>query len=196
MHVATKLMHSHELAGRIRVDHRAKEVKGFFVAIDPKHVEWRLQDALDSRSADFLHAAWCLRAVFSKIFNITDAPPVDGEDPLASSSERLDWQLLWKAWLTNEPVLRRTCNGQDMVTAYKKALDGDVVEASKFRGDGCRPPRALVYNFLGLLKSDWASRAALWEGQSKEELYQDELACVSKWFAVPMVPWRKKDPKF
>ena len=97
VHVATKLMHSHELAGRIRVDRRAKEVKGFFVAIDPKHVEWRLQDALDSRSADFLHAAWSLRTVFSKLFNVTEARPVDGEDPLASSAETLDWQLLWKA---------------------------------------------------------------------------------------------------
>ena len=97
VHVATKLMHSHELAGRIRVDRRAKEVKGFFVAIDPKHVEWRLQDALDSRSADFLHAARSLRAVFSKLFNVTEARPVDGEDPLASSAETLDWQLLWKA---------------------------------------------------------------------------------------------------
>ena len=27
VHVATKLMRTHELAGRIRVDHRAKEVK-------------------------------------------------------------------------------------------------------------------------------------------------------------------------
>ncbi len=95
---------------------------------------------------------------------------MEGEEPLATSggaSERLEWQLLWKAWLSNEPVLRRTCNGQDMVTAYKKVLDGDMVEAAKFRRDGCRPPRALVYNFLGLFKSERASSAALW--QSKEE---------------------------
>ena len=44
-----------ELAGRIRVDHRAKDLKCFFVAIDPKHVELRLQDAVDSRSADCTH---------------------------------------------------------------------------------------------------------------------------------------------
>ncbi len=48
VHVVIKLMHAHTEAGRIVV---CSESKGFFIGIDPKHVEWRLQDALDTRSA-------------------------------------------------------------------------------------------------------------------------------------------------
>ena len=45
--------------------HRSKKVSGFH-----KRVGWRLQATLNSRSADFLHAAWALRASCLPEFSI------------------------------------------------------------------------------------------------------------------------------
>ena len=70
VHVVTKLLHAHHLQGMVSVQHLERIVSGFFVGIDPQHVEGRLQDALNAGSADFLLAAWSLRTMFSKSLGI------------------------------------------------------------------------------------------------------------------------------
>lgn len=191
VHVVTKLLHSHERDGRIKVKNETKEVSGFFVGVDPKHVEWRLQDALNSRSADFLHAAWALRTLFARVFNVhmveQDAPQ-DGSSSASNGELQGRWEETWEAWILNREVQISVKIGQRAAAAFRQCLNRELDGQAIFRSDGCVPPRALMSNFLSLMGCH-VEQKVLWEDKATGELYLEELAAFRAWFSKAMVPW-------
>ena len=192
VHVVTKLMHAHTEAGRIVVCSESKEVQGFFIGIDPKHVEWRLQDALDTRSADFLQAAWALRTLFSTLFNpsVHDDVNAPQEEAVAESTNPEEWVSVWCAWLLNDKVDKQVAAvGKSVTEAYKQSVRGEGQALALWRSDGKRPPRAVVSNFLSAIGCG-KCKGELWDDGDREASYMDELQAFSAWFAVPMAAWK------
>ena len=196
VHVATKLLHTHVAAGRIRVSEATKEAFGFYIGVDPKHVEWRLQDALDSRSGDFLHAGWALRTLFSHLFNVKVETTASGSnaadrdhvgDDSGEGAERQQWQESWEAFVMNGDVRSNVAAGKCAYAAFRRCLDGKPAAGDHFRHDQCLPPRALVYNVLGLLGCKEEQRD-LWDGKAVADLYLEELTAFTRWFSTAMVP--------
>lgn len=188
VHVITKLMHAHEAAGRIKISQATKEVFGFYVGIDPKHVEWRLQDALDSRSADFMHAGWALRTMFSKLFNPAARSMDEDLDVEMEDAAPQGWEHIWKAWLLNERVTASVKVGRDTAAAFQRALKGDAADAARFRADRCLPPRALLSNFLTLMGCKEEAKS-LWDVGSVEDTYLAEPKAFTQWFDKAIAAW-------
>ena len=180
------------LRAGIKISQATKEVFGFYVGIDPKHVEWRLQDALDSRSADFMHAGWALRTMFSKLFNPAARSMNEDLDVEMEDAAPQGWEHIWKAWLLNERVTASVKVGRDTAAAFQRALKGDAADAARFRQIGAYPA-CLLSNFLTLMgckkrqslcgMSDrsktptWQSSKLSHSGSTKPSL----LGCVRQW---------------
>lgn len=183
VHVAQKLMHAQ---AHIQVDHESKMLSGFHVGLDPKHVEWRLQDALDARSADFLQAAWALRTLFSRLFNVVQEADkgLSGHD--GDVSEQASWGPTWEQWLLNARVEKSPSAGRAFLALYKQALQGNIEAQASFRSDGCCPPRCVVENFLSCIGI--SRQSDLWETDLRANVYKEELEAFTAWFEVAMVP--------
>ena len=52
--------------GDLEIDQRAKKMNGFYRGTDVVHVLWRLVDALEAKSHDFILAAKALKLMFSR----------------------------------------------------------------------------------------------------------------------------------
>lgn len=189
VHVAQKLLHAHPTA--MQVDYLEKRVSGFFVGIDPKHVEWRLQEALDARSADFLQAAWALRTLFSKLFNL---PAEEGQwraeggcQAQDRDSPERDGRALFQDWLQNSKVGQSGHAGKVVFEAFLQAARGDAAALHFFRPDGTCPPRAVVSNFLAAMGCK-AEQQALWAEARPEKVFPEDLDAFTAWFALPMAP--------
>ena len=98
------------------------------------------------------------------------------------------WGKVWKAWVNNEAVKKDRAVGKAVAAAYAQVLAGHAEVARNFREDNCRPPRAVLSNFLATMDCK-GERAALWTGAeaAREELYKTELQVFSQWFATTMV---------
>ena len=189
VHVAQKLLRAHPTA--MQVDYLEKRVSGFFVGIDPKHVEWRLQEALDARSADFLQAAWALRTLFSKLFNL---PAEEGQwraeggcQAQDRDSPERDGRALFQDWLQNSKVGQSGHAGKVVFEAFLQAARGDAAALHFFRPDGTCPPRAVVSNFLAAMGCK-AEQQALWAEARPEKVFPEDLDAFTAWFALPMAP--------
>ena len=188
-HVVTKLLHVHSFRGNVEVLPDDRKVRGFYVGVDPKHVEWRLQEALNCSSADFVRAAWALRVLFARVFNfvpdVLDA--VQSQDDTMSVPAPGHWLEAWRLWLANARIGKDVAAGRQALEHYLSCRKGLGADRRVWREDGAIPPRCVLTIFLCTLGCK-DETAQLWcGGQQAEELYCQDLAEFKDWFAVPMV---------
>lgn len=128
-------------AGEIDIVYAEKRVVGFFRGIDPKHVEWRLQDLLDGASADFVRAAFALRILVSRLFNTladdvevaVDAEVADGSDGdvevlnIPALPAPLPVAEAWRLWIQGE---RAEGTLQDQMASESHCLSREKTHTS------------------------------------------------------------------
>jgi hypothetical protein len=178
----------------ICVDQREKKVEGFFLGIDVKHVEWRLVDALNSSSADFITAATALQVMMSRCFNPrdeisdSDSESTDGREQ-SDTGHGTGWEESWQRWLLNERVQRCVADGKAACQVYRQQLAGELDSGAgskhRFRNDGAVPPRCVMHLFLCRLGAR-SEAESLWRDGEAREMYVNEMKEFSTWFAGAM----------
>ena len=161
-------------------------VAGFFRGIDPKHVQWRLEDTLLRTSFDFECAVDALSWLF-RMFNPgafdPDSADSDPEDDTAQAGQAgavapvsvLD---ALEKFMANVRVICAAGFATSIVDAF---LAGSLRRAC----DGQSPPRCVVSLLLWRLgHRDMVVR--LWWLPPTVALYYDELEGFEAWFRVPM----------
>ena len=179
--------------GDLEIDQRAKKMNGFYRGTDVVHVLWRLVDALEAKSHDFILAAKALKLMFSRCFNpIYDQEDKDTDDSSGSDSDHGDGMpevgflcRTWASWVSGMQVYGPVpALGVAFLATYHEALCSPRASSKNvaFRADGAIPPRCVVHLFLRHLGVK-NLHSGLWTGATPEALYAEELKLFTRWFA-------------
>lgn len=179
--------------GNLEIDQRAKKMNGFYRGTDVVHVLWRLVDALETTSHDFILAAKALKLMFSRCFNpIYEQVDEDADDSESSAADNKDGmpevgfpRRTWTSWVSG----MRVCGsapalGEAFLATYRVALCSPRSSGRNvaFRTDGAIPPRCVVHLFLRCLGVK-SLHSSLWTGANPEALYAEELKLFTRWFS-------------